>query len=324
MRMKMTNDYKSHWDDVPTYPDGKRFDSKDYNERRFFTSRHLSGAALLVVVVDEVNSVELLLDDIFSGLTIYQDQSAREFTIICRLDDANLEHKFGYVCQDIVKDAHRYTTGEDLYRYLVNQLKQWSGFLKPKREGLSDEKYLGLWGELWFIAEHCLERFDADTVAHSYNGPEGSSQDISGLDFTLEVKSTYSKSPKELNISSLEQLDASCEHQGICLLRVDKSEDGESIETLVAAIEKFLSSDDDALMLFRRKSSKLLGEASLKQMSTKNVTLQESCWKITPDFPALKRSEIPVEITKANYKITLAGIQDFEIPNGIGGYLDAI
>ena len=319
MRMKMSSDFKSHWKDAPTWPDVTRFVVED---DRFFISRHPSGATLLVVHEDEGNSLGQI-EDIFSGLTLSQVQNVSGFRINIRLEDANLERKFGYVCQDIVKDAHRHS-GEELYQYLVNQLKQWSGFLKPKREGLSDEKYLGLWGELWVIAKHYLERFDADTVAHSYNGPEGSSQDISGLDFTMEVKSTYSKSPKELNISSLEQLDASCEHQGICLLRVDKSEDGESIETLVAAIEKFLTSDDDALMLFRRKSSELLGEASLKQMSTKNVTLQESCWKITPDFPALKRSEIPVEITKANYKITLVGIQDFEIPNGIGGYLDAI
>lgn len=319
MKMKMSSDFKSRWDDVPTYPDVTRFVLKD---KRFFISRHISGAALLIVHEDEENSF-VQLEDIFSGLTIYQDQSVSGFRINCRLDDVNLERKFSYVCEDIVKDAYQYS-GEDLYNHLVNQLKQWSGFLRPKREGLSDEKYLGLWGELWVIAKHYLGRFDADTVAHSYNGPEGSSQDISGLDFTLEVKSTYSKSPKELNISSLEQLDASCEYQGICLLRVDKAENGESIETLVMTIEKYLSSDDDALMLFRRKSSQLLGDASLKQMSTKNVTLQESCWKVTPDFPALKRSEIPVEITKANYKITLAGIQDFEIPNGIGGYLDAI
>lgn len=319
MRIRMSSNFKSYWDDAPTYPEGKRFVLED---DRFFVSRHSSGAALLFVHEIEGNSFGQI-EDIFSGLTIYHDQSIGGFGIICKLDDANLERKFGYVCEDIVKDAYRFS-GEDLFKYIVNQLKQWSGFLKPKREGLSDEKYLGLWGELWVIAKHYLERFDAEKVAHSYNGPEGSSQDMSGLDFTLEVKSTYSKSPKELNISSLEQLDASCEYQGICLLRVDLSENGESLETLVDVIEKHLSSDNDALMLFRRKSSELLGEASLKQMSIKNLTLQESCWKVTADFPALKRTEIPVEIAKANYKITLAGIQDFEIPNGIGGYLDAI
>ena len=163
-----------------------------------------------------------------------------------------------------MKGAHRYSDVE-LFKYIVNQLKQWSGFLRPKREGLSDEKYLGLWGELWVITKYYIERFNPEKVAHSYNGPQGSSQDITGLDFTLEVKSTYSKSPKELNISSLDQLDASSEHQGICLLRVDLSEKGESLETLVATIEEYLVSDNDALMLFRRKSSELLGAASLNR-----------------------------------------------------------
>lgn len=313
--------YKSnnYWKDSPIYPEGRRF---VVNDDRFYISRDSSGAALLLVKENEKNE-QAKIEDIFSGLSIFNDRSFSGNGIVCRLEDERLESKFGYVCEDIVKEAHRYS-GQELFKYIVNQLKQWSGFLSPKREGLSEEKYLGLWGELWVIAKHYLERFDAETVAHSYNGPKGSSQDMSGLDFTLEVKSTYSKSPKELNISSLEQLDASCEYQGICLLRVDLSENGESLETLVDAIEKYLSSDNDALMLFRRKSSELLGEASLKQMSIKNLTLQESCWNVTDDFPALKRTEIPVEIAKANYKITLAGIQDFEIPNGIGGYLDAI
>lgn len=315
----MIHDLRSYWVDAPKYPEGRRFIVED---DRFWISRDTSGAAILFVQEDSEQESSQI-EDIFSGLSLYHDRSIKGYRIVCRLEEENLESKFGYVCEDIAKGASEYS-GHNLFKHLVNQLKQWSGFLRPKREGLSEEKFLGLWGELWVVANHYLDRYEPEIISHIYTGPDGGAQDISSMDFTLEVKSTYSKTPKALNISSLEQLDARCERQGICLLRVEKSDEGASLESMVRAIEIHLASDVDALAQFRRKSGELLGEASPKQMDMKNIVLDERCWAIKNSFPALKRSEIPVEISRAEYSIAITGILEFEISTGIKGYLDAV
>ena len=312
-------EFKAHWVDAPKYPDGRRFIVED---DRFWISRDSSGAAILFVQEDD-EQVTAQIEDIFSGLSLYHDRSIKGYRIVCRLEEESLESKFGYVCEDIAKGASEHS-GHDLFTHLVNHLKQWSGFLRPKRDGISEEKFLGLWGELWVITNHYLERFGAEIISHAYTGPEGSAQDISNMDFTLEVKSTYSKTPKALKISSLEQLDARCEQQGLCLLRVDKSDDGVCLESMVSTIEAHLAPDTDALAEFRRKSGELLAEASVKQMAIKNIVLDERCWAVTPEFPALMRSEIPSEISRAEYSISITSIQEFEISTGIEGYLDAV
>jgi hypothetical protein len=315
----MNKEFKAHWADAPKYPDGARFIVED---DRFWVSRDASGAAILFVQEDNEQDVGQI-EDIFSGLSIYHDRSIKGYRIVCRLEEQNLESKFGYVCEDIAKGAIEHS-GHNLFKHLVNQLKEWSGFLRPKRIGLSEEKFLGLWGELWVVANHYIDKFDPAIIAHTYTGPDGGAQDFSSLDFTLEVKSTYSKTPKTLSISSLEQLDARCDYQGICLLRVDLSDEGSSLNSMVTEIEAYLVSDPDALTSFRRKSSELLGEASVKQMEIRNIVIDERCWRVTNSFPALRRSETPVEISRAEYSISLGGIQDFEISSGVEGYLDAV
>lgn len=317
MKIPTMSEFTDCWINAPEYPIGSRFILED---NRFWVSRDRSGAAVLFVQEDE-NEYAIQIEDIFSGLTLYQDRNVEGYRIICRLEDESLEGKFGYVCGDIAQRAGK-LSGNALFKYLVEELKRWSGFLRPKREGLSDAKYLGLWGELFVIYRYYISRYPPGTIARIYTGPESDPQDISSMDFTLEIKTTYLKSPKTLGISSLEQLDARCDIQAICLLRADVSDDGVSLEEMVHFIEVYLKTDVDALYLFRRKVSELLSQATVKQLEVKNVVLEDRCWRVLPSFPALRRSDIPLEISRAEYKVEISGIQDFEIKNGIEGYLD--
>jgi len=313
------NEFRNYWEDAPVYPQGKRFIAED---ERFWVSRDNHGAAIVFIQEDSTLD-EVGIEDVFSGLVLYQDRGLQGFRIVCRLEDQLIQDKFGYVFENIARSA-KSLKHKALFEYIHQELKQWSGFLKPKREGLSDEELLGIWGELFVVSKFYQERYSPIKTVESYVGPEGSSQDIEGLDFVLEVKTTKSKTPKSLMISSLEQIDSRCEEQAICLLRVDKSDEGISLDGLIVRIEKYLKTDIDALVLFRKKVHEVVSRATDVQMSVIYTMIEDRCWKTNKPFPALRRSETPHEIIKANYSIAIAAIKEFEVAGGIGGYLNGI
>lgn len=312
-------EFLNHWSDAPNYPKGKRFITED---NRFWVARDHLGAAIIFIQEDQVPDLASF-EDVFSGLTLYQDRGVPGFRIVCRLEDSFIEDKFGYVFENIAKTAAPYSHKE-LFDYIHQELKQWSGFLKPKRDGLSDEEHLGLWGELYVVNKFYQKCYSPIRTVEAYIGPEGGAQDIEGLDFVLEVKTTKSKTPKNLIISSLEQIDSRCNEQAICLLRVDRSEDGLSLSDLISGIEGYLRTDLDALVLFRKKVNEIVSRATEVQLASKLIMIEDRCWETRKPFPALRRSETPQEIIKANYSISIAAISEFEVADGIGGYLNGI
>ena len=309
----------SQWSEAPLYPLGSRFVESD---ERFWIARDDDNSAILFIRNESTDRIEGI-ENIFSGLSLYQDTSFPGCRVVCKLTDRALVEKFEYVCIDVVKGASNYE-GAELYKYFVQQLKSWSYFLRPSREGLSEEEYLGFWGELSVIEEYYLPRYQPEEVARAWVGPQGAPQDIASLDFTVEVKSTYSKTPKTLKISSLEQLDSSASAQALVLRRIDKSTEGASLVELTSRIESFLSADQDALIQFQKNISDLYGRASEKQLQVKNIVLDTRCWLITIDFPRIKRSEVHEGVLKAKYEIAIVALGDFRIAGGLGSVLDDV
>ena len=94
MRIRMSSNFKSYWDDAPTYPEGKRFVLED---DRFFVSRHSSGAALLFVHEIEGNSFGQI-EDIFSGL---HDRIANLYIYMQRTDAKLYMHQMVFCFTNI-------------------------------------------------------------------------------------------------------------------------------------------------------------------------------------------------------------------------------
>ena len=298
---------ESLWNDSTLYfPLGTPVSPDDM---RFYVAKDSSGEALLVV--NNMKPIDVIeeISKIFEGLVIYQDNNDRNL-IVCKLENEELIRKFTYVVYDIIAGASDYT-GISLYNYLVKELRSWSGFLKPKRDGLSDEAYLGLWGELSVVDQYYRSIFPPSELVESWLGPEGEPQDIGGVDFTLEIKSTYKKTPKDIYISSLEQLDSNVDKQGLVLRRISKSDTGDSLNNFITRIEDYLSSDSDSLIRFRKNTSELIGKANVKQLFQGNIVNETICWDVVKDFPRLRRSEIDSSITKATYSIHISSIDRF-------------
>jgi hypothetical protein len=305
-----------------SYPAGVRFSEYD---ARFRVSKDSAGSVILFIHEDEKLLVSDLLKDIFSGLQLYQDTAIPGTRMVIKLEAIELKNKFAIVCRSIVDEAGS-LTGVALYNFIYEELFGWSSFMRPKKSGLSDEEYTGLWGELSVALDHYLRIFGVKKFCDTWTGLASTStpQDLSGCDFTIEVKATFVVTPKVLNISSLEQLDAPVQKQALLHLRLSESSDGRSLQDLIQSIEAFMAGHPRELSKFLRVVREKVGDASEEQLRQKNSILGSDCWEISTDFPRLRRSEISPLITKAEYKISIHGLSDFKCEDGIEGFLNGV
>jgi|TARA_B110000211_G_scaffold151231_1_gene171958 hypothetical protein len=306
--------------EVGSYPDGVRFSEED---SRFWVSKDSSGSLILFVQEEDQFEVKDILKDIFSGLVLYQDTGVIGTRFVIKLEAKDLLNKFTVVCRSIVDETKNYK-GANLYAFIYNELMGWSGFMRPKREGLSHEEYTGLWGELSVVVDYYLQIFGAKELMENWTGVKRTPQDLSIRAFTLEVKATFTVTPKVIHISSLEQLDAPVAKQALAHLRLSKSPDGRSMMDLISNVESLMRNYPTELARFHRTITELVEDASEEQMQQKNIILGTDCFAIRDDFPRLRRSRTDVAIDKAEYKILLHGLSAYEIEGGIGGFFENV
>ncbi|MDA8534189.1 PD-(D/E)XK motif protein [Pseudomonadales bacterium] len=310
--------YADLWSDCAkgSYPNGRRFSDED---DRFWLSRDYDGHIILFVQEDE--RIDLReIKSVFAGLTLFQDLHIVGSRFVIKLEVSELGDKFGYVCRDLVGLCDQYH-GLQLFKAIFDGLKSWSNFLRPSRQGLSEEAYRGLWGELAVLSDYYCQVFERGTVIGQWVGPGSEPQDYTLGDWTLEVKTTFQVTPKTLKISSLEQLDAPVSRQAIAHVRASLSPEGRSLQELVEGIEKYLGINSDEDVDFKAKVSSFLGEASEDQLQRKVLLLGVECFQIAEGFPRLRRTEVESGIVKANYEIDLQAISEFEVGEGLEAYL---
>jgi hypothetical protein len=298
------------------YPNGVRFSKID---SRFWISKDRSGSLILFVQEAERIEVKDLVKDIFSGFALYQDTNIVGTRFVIKLEAKDLQDKFTIVCRAIVDEAISFE-GANLYKFIYNELIGWSGFMRPKRMGLTHEQYTGLWGELSVVSDHYIKVFGAKDLMDNWTGINKTPQDFSVRDYTLEIKATFTVTPKSIHISSLEQLDAPVSKQGVAHLRLSKSPEGRSLTDLLANIELLMKDYPNELARFYRITNELTGDASDEQMEQKNIILGTECFDVRDGFPRLRRSTTDIAIDKAEYKILLQGLSPYKIENGIGGF----
>ena len=317
--MKTRNtDPLSHLRSLPEYPEGTRVAQQD---PRFWAARNSDGSVCIFVEGIQGRS-QLQLGEILPSIFLHVDQ-LRLSRGIFTLTEVALVDKFLTVFVAIANDANQISDA-DVCDHIKREILEWSAFLSPRRTGISDEKLRGLWGELFVLQNFICRRFSPRESLMAYVGIHDAPQDLSGSDFSIEVKTTISRAPSTVSISSLEQLDALCPHQLLVLLTLIGSDDGESIAELVAEITDILSADVRVAMQFQRLVHAALDEATEAQLNEKFLTSTLTAWEVTDDFPALRRSEVNGAVARADYSLALQQLSAFLITKDIGDWIDGL
>jgi len=319
--MKTKNNYTDHLNhlrDLPEYPEGTRV-AKD--DARFWAAMQPNGN--VCVFIDYVPSKTIFdLGEILPSIVLHADQQ-RKSRGIFTLTESALSEKFLTVFVAIASEASA-VSDLDIYNHIKREVLEWSAFLAPHRAGISDEKLRGLWGELYILRRFICGRFSPRETLHTYVGIHDEPQDMSGSNFSIEVKTTISRAPSKVTISSLEQLDANCPNQLLVLLTLVGADAGESVSDLKEAIISDLAIDVGSAMRFRKLVHDALDGATETQLEEKFESVDLSAWDVRADFPALRRSNVPGAVQTVSYTLALHHLSDFLVSGDIGDWVDGI
>lgn len=313
----LQDNWMSHLESLPLYPAGKRLSEMD---DRFWVSESSDNRTCVIVDL----SIKVRGDstgEIIASVESHRD-AKRPTLVIYRLLDERLRDKFLVMFAAITTKSQT-VSNTKLVNHITQQILDWAAFLSPKRGGLSDKALQGLWGELYFLKTYLTRTFTPEHLVEAYTGIRGEPQDVTSLDFYVEIKTTLTHAPRIINISSLEQLDPLFSDQILVLFLISPAGNGHSLLELMSDIELSLSDNAAALYEFKKLVSNATQEASEQQLQKVFKCLNVLAWEIRDDFPSLRRSRVDSAILLAKYDLQIGALESFRLAEGIEEWIDA-
>lgn len=227
---------------------------------------------------------------------------------------ANARSIFYALCFDLFEVTNETKTDTQAMIAIKNRYLMWRKLFRKVKSPMSFEEYQGLYGELYFLCNYLLKRYDADTAVKSWSGANKTAKDFSINSDWYEVK-TISTNSSEIRISSLTQLEADTPGK-LVVNRVEKMSDEYSdgcstVDELVSLIIRAIN-DDETRDLFLSKLNDYGYSVEDIQSFPHFKTHSSNNYLVDNKFPRLISSSIPYkEIIKVAYSISLNGITSF-------------
>ena len=229
------------------------------------------------------------------------------------LENPDLLEYFATFCQDLLSSTREIMDDNIAYRTLQARFNSWKKLFRPSQGELSENQIMGLIGELLYLRDKMIPNHGIDEALDSWTGTENTHKDFSLENEWHEVK-TISVGKGVVKISSVEQLDS--DKDGILavfqLEKMSPSFNGLKLNKLVQ--ELYISMDS---ILQKETFMNKLAEIGYEYCSDYDnfvYTLSSMTeYKVSGDFPRLKRTIIPSPIQHVNYEIILAEIEGYKI-----------
>lgn len=234
-----------------------------------------------------------------------------EYLIRVVLTDSAYEQVFANFCDEIKSRFVEYESQNGAH-LLKKQLKQWRELLRADHKQMNPKKERGLWAEL-VVLQHACQKYGPAEALNSWVGPEGKPQDFVFNDVTYEIKALFQDLNK-ITISSFEQLDCEGELR-LALIPMEKSDKGISVFEMINNLGEEFFNDHGLSELFFEKLEAVDYVHIDKVAPTKYVQIDDIRLYDAnkPDFPALRRSEVPVEIHDGTYTLSLMKLANFRL-----------
>ena len=296
------------------------------NNRFLTQSKNRLGQYLLLVQLDKIeSSIEL---PAFSGIDIdliLVDQHS--LLVLTLLDEDNLD-KFSYLCEDLAEQTSC-LDGDELIQNIFKILQEWSNLFTAIQKGISEQKLIGLLGELYALYKHFIPTLGPESSLKAWIGPLGSKQDFVLDNISIEVKSHRVGFTDKVSISSVEQLDNPIANN-FYLYKADFSSSGPadniSLNYLREQILQLLSSNSTLENEFRQKFNKIASKATELQSNKKFNVVKETIFSITDDFPMIRYESLDRGIIKTSvkYDLDVQQLEEFISNNTLGEIIASV
>lgn len=200
---------------------------------------------------------------------------------------------------------------------LQKRLTRWGDFFSEiGPRGLSATAQRGLFGELWFIANHLIPAVGVGQGLQAWIGQRQAHQDFQLAEAAIEVKTSIAKQLIEIRIANERQLD----DRGIpalylaVLLLTELELGGDSLPDQVNRVRE-LAASAGALAVFE---ARLLDAGYLDEQAHlygRGYVLRSfHAFKVKEGFPRLLEEDLPAGVGDVSYAIDLAIAKPFEVP----------
>jgi hypothetical protein len=227
-----------------------------------------------------------------------------------------LENVFELVITAICKAIISLSEEADLIICLENELNEWKLFFdKYKSNLMSLEKQKGLFGELYFIQNYLIKKYNTDDIIQIWKGPEGSHHDFEFNRTAIEIKTTSNKEHKKFTISSEKQLDnLGLDHLYLCLFSLNVHENDIGISLLELAnqlVEKMNTVDRFNFEIKLLKAGLNLNDTI--ENSYRFTVADNQFFEIRNSFPRITNTGIPSGVGDLKYSVMVSACASYKV-----------
>ena len=141
------------------------------------------------------------------GIKIDQVTESSNVGILISLEEGYDTYIFYQFILNITNALSEIENSIELSRNLIKQIKLWTSFFNRRKRPLSENKQLGLIGELLFISEFLIKKVDENYLVNSWEGPNSGLHDFVLKNNNFELKSSIGENDVFFNIHGESQLE---------------------------------------------------------------------------------------------------------------------
>lgn len=259
---------------------------------------------------------EAEINESFANARIYRADNimvsagVMQRAIVLVTNSTGIEGPFASLCAEFVDPGANGTARKEIVNAPVDWWKKWKELLGNKN---IDERIYDVLGELCV-----LYRLIQSGEEANWNGPDGASYDIETDTRFVEVKSTLSRSKKEVTISNQFQLDPPGKPLNLVLCAFEPSiKSGFSINGIIAKFAKIGYN----VALLNQKLEEMGFEEGMSSRSKTFILHEMLKYDIGPEFPRITPASfvggvLPTGVSKITYTVDLSGMPSESMVQG--------
>lgn len=247
---------------------------------------------------------------IFSTDNIMTPAGAMQRALVLTTTAVGIEQPFATLCSELIDPG---VDGVDRNTILADPVAWWKKWKELLGNRNIDARIYDVLGELCVLYHLLQSGEDA-----GWNGPNGASYDIETDLRFVEVKSTLSRSKREITISNQFQLDPPGKPLNLILCVFEPTvQSGVSINRMIAKFEEIGYNAN----LINQKLSELGFEEGMSSRNKTFILHEMLKYTISSDFPRITPESfvggvLPTGITKITYTVDLSGMPSESMVQG--------
>jgi hypothetical protein len=243
---------------------------------------------------------------------IIPDESYKgKYLILISLLDDSLSSIFAVLSEDLYNSVFLLESEHDFIQSLQNRFIKWKElFLIVRSSGLSAEKQMGLFGEIFFLKKLIVQTNQTKDCLNAWIGPENGIRDFEKDNCAIEVKTTKTHNQQKVHISNERQLDTTLlDDLFLFHLSVEQRNSEEfSLNTLVDEVFTIIGDDKGCQNLFRLKLT-IVGYFEHHRPLYQNISFlirEEEFFCVKGDFPRIEEKDLMKGVGDVKYSIVFS------------------